>query len=194
MLRFLYPRNRKAFAYLREYEGETILCVANLARSSQAVELDVSDYAGRIPVEMLGNSVFPPIGQMTYLLTLPPYGFYWFLLSTDSQLPSWHSPAPEPLPEYNTFVLRPGPDDMFTAAQRQLFETEVLPPYLAKRRWFAAKDKTLKSARIMQAFRIGARREMAMVTVEASHSARKAICCRSASHGTTRCRYRCRSN
>jgi len=171
MLRFLYPRNRKAFAYLREYEGETILCVANLARSSQAVELDVSDYAGRIPVEMLGNSVFPPIGQMTYLLTLPPYGFYWFLLSTDSQLPSWHSPAPEPLPEYNTFVLRPGPDDMFTAAQRQLFETEVLPPYLAKRRWFAAKDKTLKSARIMQAFRIGARREMAMVTVEASHSA-----------------------
>ena len=170
-LRFLYPRNRKAFAYLREYEGETILCVANLARSSQAVELDVSDYAGRIPVEMLGNSVFPPIGQMTYLLTLPPYGFYWFLLSTDSQLPSWHSPAPEPLPEYNTFVLRPGPDDMFTAAQRQLFETEVLPPYLAKRRWFAAKDKALKSARITQAFRIGARREMAMVTVEASHSA-----------------------
>jgi maltose alpha-D-glucosyltransferase/alpha-amylase len=169
-LRFLYPRNRKGFAYLREFQGETILCVANLARSSQAVELDLSDYAGRIPVEMLGNSIFPPIGQLTYLLTLPPHGFYWFVLTSDAQLPSWHSPAPEPLPEYNTFVLRPGPDDMFTPAQRKQFETEVLPPYLSKRRWFAAKDKTLKSARIAMAVRIGKRREMAMVTVEATHS------------------------
>jgi maltose alpha-D-glucosyltransferase / alpha-amylase len=169
-LRFLYPRNRKGFAYLREYEGETILCVANLARSSQAVELDVSDYAGRIPVEMLGNSIFPPIGQLTYLLTLPPYGFYWFVLTNDAQLPSWHSPAPEPLPEYNTFVLRPGPDDMFSPAQRKEFEIEVLPPYLSKRRWFAAKDKTLKSARVALAERLGTRREMAMVTIEATHS------------------------
>jgi maltose alpha-D-glucosyltransferase/alpha-amylase len=168
-LRFLYPRNRKGFAYLREYEGETILCVANLARSSQAVELDVSNYAGRIPVEMLGNSIFPPIGQLTYLLTLPPYGFYWFVLTSDAQLPSWHSPAPEPLPEYTTFVLRAG-EDMFTSAQRKQFETEVLPPYLSKRRWFAAKDRTLTSARVAQAVRLGTRREMAMVTIEATHS------------------------
>ena len=81
-LRFLYPKNRKVLAYLREHEDETILCVANLSRTPQAVELDLSAFAGRVPVEMTGGSLFPPIGQLTYLLTLPPYGFYWFLLAS----------------------------------------------------------------------------------------------------------------
>ena len=61
-------------------QDETILCVANLARSPQAVELDLSEFAGRVPVELNNGSLFPPIGQLTYLLTLPPYGFYWFIL------------------------------------------------------------------------------------------------------------------
>ena len=77
---FLYPRNRKVFAYLRRDENETILCVANLARSPQAVELDLREFNGRVPIEMTGGSAFPPIGELTYLLTLPPYGFYWFEL------------------------------------------------------------------------------------------------------------------
>ena len=58
-----------------------ILCVANLARTPQAVELELSEFAGRMPIELDGGSIFPPIGQLNYLLTLPPYGFYWFLLS-----------------------------------------------------------------------------------------------------------------
>ena len=79
-LTLLYPKNRKVLAYLRQHEGETLLCVANLASSSQAVELDLSQFAGRVPVELHAGAVFPPIGEMTYLLTLPPYGFYWFEL------------------------------------------------------------------------------------------------------------------
>jgi maltose alpha-D-glucosyltransferase/alpha-amylase len=80
---YLYPGNRKILAYLREYEGETILCVCNLSRTAQAVELDplLLTFAGRVPVELIGGATFPPIGQLTYLLTLPPYGFYWFLLA-----------------------------------------------------------------------------------------------------------------
>jgi maltose alpha-D-glucosyltransferase/alpha-amylase len=54
--------------------------VHNLARSAQAVELDLSAYEGRRPVEMLGRSRFPYIGQLPYLLTLAPRGFYWFQL------------------------------------------------------------------------------------------------------------------
>ena len=105
--RLLYPKNRKVLAYLREYEGRTILCVANLARTPQAVELDLSEFAGRMPIELDGGSVFPPIGQLTYLLTLPPYGFYWFLLADEEAgWPSTHTPAPEPMPEYQTIVLR----------------------------------------------------------------------------------------
>ncbi len=60
---------------------ETILCVSNLSRTAQAVELDLAAFAGRVPVDMVGGAVFPPVGQLTYLLTLPPYGFFWFLLA-----------------------------------------------------------------------------------------------------------------
>ena len=86
--RLLYPSNRKVLAYLREHEDETILCVANLSRTPQAVELDLSAFAGRVPIEMTGPSPFPPIGQLTYLLTLPPYGFYWFQLTTEADTPA----------------------------------------------------------------------------------------------------------
>ncbi len=168
-LRFIYPKNRKAFVYLREYGDETILCVANLSRSAQAFELDLSEFAGRHPIEMLGNSIFPAIGQLTYLLTLPPYGFYWFVLAQDAQAPSWLAQTPEPMPEYTTFVLRGGPDEMVTPQYRREFETSILPPYLAKRRWFAAKDHTLQNVRVAFTARVGAAREMALVAVEATH-------------------------
>jgi len=142
-LRFLFPGNRKILAYLREYEGETLLCVANLSRASQAVELELSEFAGRVPVELLGGTAFPPIGQLTYLLTLPPYGFYWFQLASEAAHPAWHTPAPEPMPDYTTLVLRQGLRDVVAGAVRQQLEGEILPVYLPKRRWFAAKDQKL---------------------------------------------------
>jgi maltose alpha-D-glucosyltransferase / alpha-amylase len=145
--RLLYPKNRKVLAYLREYEDTAILCVANLSRTPQAVELDLSEFQGRVPIELDGHTQFPPIGQLTYLLTLPPYGFYWFLLSEVDDWPSHHTPAPEPMPEYQTIVMRHSLPDAVTAA-RQVIEREVLPPYLAKRRWFAMKDQALRSVRI----------------------------------------------
>ncbi|MGH8513697.1 MAG: alpha-glucosidase C-terminal domain-containing protein, partial [Gammaproteobacteria bacterium] len=95
-LRFLRPGNRKIIAYLREHGGELILCVANLARSSQPVELDLREFNRRIPVELLGNTAFPPIGELPYLLTLPPWGFYWFALTMDAEFPKWHADRPVP--------------------------------------------------------------------------------------------------
>ncbi|WP_428488166.1 maltose alpha-D-glucosyltransferase [Rhodopila sp.] len=145
--RLLYPKNRKILAYLREYEGCTILCVANLSRTPQAVELDLSEFQGRLPIELDGLSVFPPIGQLTYLLTLPPFGFYWFLLSDADDWPSTHTPAPEPMPEYQTIVMRRDLAEAVRAA-RPVLEREALPPYLAKRRWFAMKDQALRSVKI----------------------------------------------
>jgi len=76
----LVPENRRIFAHIREYEDDIALCVHNLASSAQAVELDLSWYEGRYPVEMFGRSRFPRIGKLPYLLTLAPRGFYWFLL------------------------------------------------------------------------------------------------------------------
>ncbi|HEY2610859.1 MAG TPA: maltose alpha-D-glucosyltransferase [Reyranella sp.] len=164
-LRFLYPKNRKVLAYLRELDGEVILCVANVSRSPQAVEVDLSEFAGRVPVELTGGSLFPPIGKLTYLLTLPPFGFYWFILTNESEAPSWHTPAPEPMPDYVTVVLRDRLDEALESAAPVL-ERETLPPYLQKRRWFGAKDQTLQSSHIAYMARLGGERDMLLAEVE----------------------------
>jgi maltose alpha-D-glucosyltransferase/alpha-amylase len=75
------PENRKVFAFTRSYLDETVLCVFNLAQSAQPVELDLNDYAGSTPIEMMGEARFPLIGAGAYQLALAPRGFYWFLLS-----------------------------------------------------------------------------------------------------------------
>jgi len=79
-LEFLSPSNRKILAYLRRDETDQVLCMANLSRFSQPVELDLSRLAGMIPVEMLGYTEFPQIGAEPYRLSLSPYTFFWFEL------------------------------------------------------------------------------------------------------------------
>jgi maltose alpha-D-glucosyltransferase/alpha-amylase len=74
------PSNPRIFAHLRSFEDDLVLCVHNVARSAQAVELDLSRFEGRYPVELFGRSKFPRIGQLPYLLTLAPRGFFWFQL------------------------------------------------------------------------------------------------------------------
>ena len=76
----LRPANARIFAHVRTYERDIVLCVHNLARSAQAVELDLSPWWGKVPVEMSGRTPFPRIGELPYLLTLGPRGFFWFLL------------------------------------------------------------------------------------------------------------------
>jgi maltose alpha-D-glucosyltransferase/alpha-amylase len=158
-LQFLYPGNRKILAYLRQGtsadgDAETILCVCNVGRTAQAVELDLATFAGKVPVDLLGGSAFPPIGQLTYLLTLPPYGFYWFLLATEAALPHWHIRPSVPLPELSTLVVHDGLNDVLLPAARKIIETDALPPYLARRRWFASKDQKMKSARLVRTDKI----------------------------------------
>ncbi len=79
-IEFLSPPNHRVLAYVRRYREDIILCVANLSRWVQPAELDLSAFAGLVPVEMLGYTEFPPIGSAPYFLTLGPYGFYWFEL------------------------------------------------------------------------------------------------------------------
>jgi maltose alpha-D-glucosyltransferase/alpha-amylase len=79
-LEFLRPSNRKVLAYLRRYGTDVVLCVANLARTPQPVVLDLAAFEGAVPVEMTGYTEFPRIERQPYVLTLGPYGFYWFEL------------------------------------------------------------------------------------------------------------------
>jgi maltose alpha-D-glucosyltransferase/alpha-amylase len=154
-LTFLYPKNRKILAYLREYGDETLLCVANVAHSPQAVELDLSSFIGRVPVELNAGTVFPPIGELTYLLTLPPYGFYWFALGNAGDWPTWHTPAPEPLPEFVTIVLRDTLARGLAAGAQTVIEQDSLPQYICKRRWFGLKDQKIDKVHIASMIEIG---------------------------------------
>ncbi|MGH8501439.1 MAG: maltose alpha-D-glucosyltransferase [Gammaproteobacteria bacterium] len=153
-LTFLHPGNRKILAYLREYQGEAILCVANLARSAQPVELDLSRFSGQVPVEMMGRTAFPPVGQLPYFLTLPGHGFYWFLLTSDAQVPSWHEDHRPPR-ELPMAVLYGGLQGLFPdriefsrkalaeRARDQLLR-KALPAFVADQRWFAAKGDPIE--------------------------------------------------
>ena len=152
-LTFLRPGNRKILAYLREYGDEIILCVANLARSAQPVELDLARYKGRVPVELMGRTPFPPIGDLPYLLTLGGHGFLWFRLAAGGEVPAWHE---ERLPrdELPVLVLFDGWASLFrdrvvpwritmSEKVRAQLEREVLPAFVAGRRWYAAKGSAI---------------------------------------------------
>ena len=80
-MHILPAENPSVLAYTREYEGDIVLCVNNLSRFPQPVELALGGrYEGKVPVEMLGRVHFPKIGKLPYLLTLGEHGFYWFEL------------------------------------------------------------------------------------------------------------------
>jgi len=154
-LRFLTPGNRKILAYLRCHEEETIFCVANLSHSPQPVELDLSAFSGRVPVELTASSVFPPIGELPYLLTLQPYGFYVFRLATDVDVPSWHEeyahledlPVVVLLEGWQTFGGLRGDASqvrqLLASRTRAQLQNEVLMPYIETKRWYAAKGQPI---------------------------------------------------
>jgi len=142
-LSFLYPRNRKILAYLRTDDGETILCIANMSAAPQAAELELSAYKGRVPVELLGRSAFPPIGDLPYFITLPGYGFYWFLLADEMEAPKWHEPAVQPLPEFRTLVVGRTWSSIVEGASGSLLWQTILPEFLPNQRWFAGKGRSI---------------------------------------------------
>lgn len=145
-IQFLYPSNRKVLAWLREFEDERVLCVANLSRAPQAVQLDLSDLRGAVPIELTGGTEFPAIGDLPYLLTLPSYGFYWFSLSYRNA--GEVGPQRE-APELFTLVLTGGVETLMAGRERTAFERTVIPPFLASRRWFGAKGSRIKSVQVV---------------------------------------------
>jgi len=130
---FIRPANRAVLAYVRQYKDEVILCVANLSRAAQATELDLSPWKERIPLEMLGRTRFPAIGELPYMITLSPYGFYWFQLQEREQS---EPVAPRVVPEFETLVVPVNSTWVSLARARGVFERDVLPGHLARTRWY----------------------------------------------------------
>jgi len=145
----LQPGNRKVLAYVREHEGDAILCVANVSRVAQPVELELAPWKGRVPVEMLGRNSFQPIAELPYVLTLPAYGFFWFRLSSDATPPRWHTER-LPVEDLAVLVLFDGWNSFFRSRvvpwrialaekTRAQLELALLPGFLRRQRWYPAK-------------------------------------------------------
>ena len=159
----LHPGNRKILAYLRELEvagDEAVLCVANLSRSAQPVELDLARFKGRVPVEMGGHIAFPPVGELPYVLTLPAHGFFWFRLATDVSPPDWHTHR-TPVEDLAVLVLFDGWNSLFrdrvvpwriAMASKTLaqFEGDLLPRFLARQRWFDGAAESAVQPRVAE--------------------------------------------
>ncbi|HET7338586.1 MAG TPA: maltose alpha-D-glucosyltransferase [Candidatus Dormibacteraeota bacterium] len=146
-LELLRPENRKVLAYVRAYESEQILCIANLSRFLQAVELDLSKWKGLVPVELFSSNEMPVIGDNPYFLTLGPHAFYWFALQP-RVAPNIQSDgalvATEMLPEVRTAG---GWESALVGGAKERFES-VLLRYIPQRRWFAGKARRIKSATV----------------------------------------------
>jgi maltose alpha-D-glucosyltransferase/alpha-amylase len=150
-LEFLNPENRKILAYIRRYDRkdgslpEIVVCVANLSRFAQPVSLDLAQFVGMVPVEMLGYVAFPPITAQLYPLTLAPYSFLWLELQPAAE-------APEPITvdtqERTLELLIPTLEGLLTGSGLELLQ-QLLPTYLPRQRWFGAKSRTIKTVHVL---------------------------------------------
>ena len=149
-LRFLYPGNRKILAYLRYDEAATRRCSASPISPIRPRPSSWASATSRAacPWSCWAAAAFPPIGELPYLITLPAYGFHWFVLAEAAAVPHWHEEAPPPLPEFVTLVMRDGWVPMLSSREGRALEQQVLPIYLAQKRWFAAKDDRIEQTRI----------------------------------------------
>ena len=142
-IQFLDPDNYKILAFVRSHEEEHILVVANLSRFVQYVELDLSSYAGRVPVELFGRSVFPAIRETPFPISLGPHGFYWFALeSTTSPEGAREISSRAELPRISVAGRETFP---FQKAAMDAIE-RILPEFLQRSRWFRSKARPVRAA------------------------------------------------
>ena len=145
----LTPENRKVLAFVRRYQDERILVVANLSRFIQYAELDLSGFEGLVPVELFGRTEFPPIGKTPYFISLGPHNFYWFALQP-KRVPEADVAVAAPAGEIPTVAVAGGLESLFRREGRAELEN-LLPSYLQGRRWFGGKARRIKAAEIVEA-------------------------------------------
>jgi len=145
---FLHPDNRKVLAYLLRHGPETLLVVANLSRFVQSVELDLSAFKLRVPVELFGRSEFPAITERPYFFSLGPHNFFWFSLE-DKPVPAAVVPASGLLTQLPALAVEGDWDGIFDGKNKARLEA-VLPPYLKLHRWFAGRERNIKSVTIRE--------------------------------------------
>jgi maltose alpha-D-glucosyltransferase/alpha-amylase len=166
-IEFLQPDNRKVLAFLRRYGDEVILVVANLSRFAQYVELNLGEFHGQAPIEIFGQTEFPRIGDLPYLLTLGPHAFYWFTIELQRvlQVSGPAAGALEALPRLAVAGWSRSSaawEDALLGHGRTELE-RALPAYLQGSRWFGGKARRIKSAQVADAIPLPAGESMAQL-------------------------------
>jgi maltose alpha-D-glucosyltransferase/alpha-amylase len=147
-IEFLNPENRKILAFVRRYEDERTLVVANLSRFVQGAELDLSDYTGAVPIELFGRAEFPAVTESPYFMSLGPHSFYWFALEPQRvEAPLAIAP---PDGQLSVVTVKGRWDSIFQGRSRTALEA-VLPSYLKARRWFGGKARNIQSVSVLEA-------------------------------------------
>lgn len=160
-LEFLLPDNRKVFAFLRTYEQENILVVANLSRFVQYVELDLSRFRGMVPVEMFGNNAFPPVGTSPYILTLGPHSFYWFsLCPREARETRGLVPVAPDIREVRVGLSW---EEVFRGGAGQL--EPGLPQFIQNSRWCERWPRIVRTARVHECFKLKGTDPLAFLVV-----------------------------
>jgi maltose alpha-D-glucosyltransferase/alpha-amylase len=118
--------------------------VANLARSAQFVEVDLSRFEGQVPVELFGPTRFPRIGQLPYFVTLGPYGYFWFRLQPDEREEEAAATPPPTLPSSGSWA------GAFDLGSRRALEAAI-PRFLVGQRWFGAKGRRISTVELAEA-------------------------------------------
>jgi maltose alpha-D-glucosyltransferase/alpha-amylase len=142
-LEFLHPENRKVLVFVRRYEDERVLVVANLSRFVQCVEIDLSAFRGLVPVEMFGRTEFPPVRDQPYFLTLGPHAFYWFSLE-----PQRAAVVATPAVDVPTLAVQTSWEEALVG-QGQTALAAMLPAYLRSRRWYGGKARRITGAQVL---------------------------------------------
>ncbi|MGF1465594.1 MAG: maltose alpha-D-glucosyltransferase [Sandaracinaceae bacterium] len=146
-LELLSPDNGKVLAFLRSDEHERILVVGNMSRHSQFVSLDLSAYAGSDLVELFGGARFPQIGELPYLITLGPHGYYWFRIvapTVEASADATHRLTTRS--EHWTAIL--------DGKSRGKVE-ELLAEWMEQRRWYRGKARDLQTVVIRELVTVG---------------------------------------
>jgi maltose alpha-D-glucosyltransferase/alpha-amylase len=149
-LELLRPENRRIFAFVRRLEDEDpILVVANMARTMQPAALDLSKFAGLVPVEMTGGTDLPRIGETPYFLTLPAHGFYWLQLKRQAPQPVTARPIAHTPVELEQMPVLLGEDWSRTiGSTKSLIERRYLASFLRRQRWFQKRAHPMTDAHL----------------------------------------------
>jgi maltose alpha-D-glucosyltransferase/alpha-amylase len=158
-LEFLQPDNHKVLAYIRRYQEEIILVVANLSRYTQFVELDLAALQGLVPVDPAGRTRFPAIREQPYFLTLGAYAFYWFTL--EPERPNVSATADTQLP---MLTVQGSWERLLQPHDKRILEA-LLPYYLRLRRWFGGKARIMQSVELAEALPVPHDEPLAYITL-----------------------------